>query len=400
MKKHRALDQYLLKSMLFSAMIGLVGVAVLGSDCADAANGSSTCSSNKRQELLEQATADNPTVTLDCSVTLPKNSTVTKQIVIEGDSGSGVKLNCNGGSISPNLTWARNKSSDLKDSIIIRSNQTTGTRRSSWRAPDNVTVSNCTVNGSIRIYGLGENGQSENVKESGYSRDHTYNAQAAAPRKINLDHLRIKANGRIPLYVSPGVTFLTLSNSTITGKSDSTAIYLDAESANNTIKNNLFELSTKSREMIAIDGSANNEIVNNEFNNISHGGIYVYRNCGEGGAIRHQKPQHNLIEGNTFSFHSSKAKPAVWLGQRMGKQKYCSADRGYVFGSSISNADFADNNTVVNNKMEGNVPVLAIKNLGTKNVVENNDILRAQINKQVNKQVNKLFDWIDKKTRD
>lgn len=216
-------------------------------------------------------------------------------------------------------------------------------------APSGVVVRNCKIWGSVRVAGLGLNGESEGVRKSSRRSDHTKIAQAAAPTQITLTNLTIRAEDRIPVYVSPGVTHLTLSHSKLTGSSSSVAVYLDAESARNTITRNTFDVRT-GREVIAVDGSAHNIISHNTFKRTSDGGVFLYRNCGEGGTIRHQTPSFNTITRNTFNLEGG---IGVWLGSRNGNRKYCEDDKGYGFGSSKDNRDFADNNIVEGNKFSG-----------------------------------------------
>ncbi|MFN5194690.1 MAG: right-handed parallel beta-helix repeat-containing protein [Cyanobacteriota bacterium] len=236
-----------------------------------------------------------------------------------------------------------------------------------WSVPRNFTFTNWKLNGSIRVVGMGAS-QSTELLKSSRSLGHTGRVQAAAPRNITLSNLTIKASSRsrMPLVVAPGATGVTLRDSTITGKSVSAAIYLDAESAGNVIRGNTFAL-TPSREVIAVDGSRDNLIEGNRFLRLPWGGINVYRNCGEGGVIRHQEPTGNRIRDNFFDLDTLtdywSRQPmnrkigyryAVWLGSREDDQPgYCSEDKGWNFGSSADNGDFADRNQVVNNTYSG-----------------------------------------------
>jgi len=242
-----------------------------------------------------------------------------------------------------------------KDCILIQSKLVNG----KWEVPQNITIKNFVINnGSIRIAGLGLNGESQLMKESSRSRSHTKYCQASAPKNIIFENITIKANGRIPFYVAPGCTHITLRKSKLTGSSVATAIYLDCESARNIIENNIIETKVK-REMMAIDGSAYNVIKGNTFVNPDHGGIYLYRNSGEGGTIRHQSPIKNIIEGNTFKYSVTRRAmsllhPTIWIGSRSRFMqyfyKYRDDDKGYNFGSSINNEDLASGNKVRNNK--------------------------------------------------
>ncbi len=224
--------------------------------------------------------------------------------------------------------------------LVIRSKET----EKGWDVPEKITIRNGRIRGSIRIYGLGINGEAAKVRESSRREGHTARAQAAAPRAILLEDLQIEADHRIPLYLGPGVTGVMARNCTFAGWSASTTVYLDAESGGNRIEGCTFNVRS-GREVMAVDGSATNTIVGNRFLQVSYGGIYLYRNCGEGGTVRHQTPQGNVIENNFFNMKDLRSGSyGVWLGSRQGRRSYCEDDAGYPFGSSIDNRDFADHN--------------------------------------------------------
>jgi parallel beta-helix repeat protein len=304
----------------------------------------SACDADVQSKLKAPGTN---AVTLNCSLRLSSADVITRPLVFEGSAASGSVLDCGGGTLDVSAGESRKQ----KTAIVVRSKKTAS---GAWDAPSGVTISNCRIKGFVRLYGLGENANGEIMKMSSRNRDHTAFAQASAPRNVRLENVSFDAPDGIPLYVGPGVTKSALVNSRINGRSTAVAVYLDAESANNTISNNVFGISTEKRELIAIDGSAGNRITNNTFERADNGGIFVYRNCGEGGVIRHQKPQYNQIAGNTFRYRSSfLARPAVWLNSRNGSSSYCFMDPAYPFGSSASNLDFAQNNVVRNNRLDG-----------------------------------------------
>jgi hypothetical protein len=216
----------------------------------------------------------------------------------------------------------------------------------SWERPDGLQISHCRLRGAIRLIGLGRNGEAEAVRLSSRDHDHSSRAQAAAPHGVVLEGLDLEAVGPIPIYAGPGTVGLQLKDSRLWGESRSVAVYLDAESRDNLIAGNRFELST-GREQIAIDGSAANRIRNNRFGDGGHGDIFLYRNCGEGGTVRHQAPVDNDISGNTFS--AVAGPPSIWLGSRQGRRPYCQQDAGLPFGSSRDDGDQANRNRVVGN---------------------------------------------------
>jgi hypothetical protein len=232
--------------------------------------------------------------------------------------------------------------------LIIRSKET----EQGWDVPEKITIRNGRIRGSIRIFGLGVNGEAPLVKESSHREGHTARAQASAPKGIVFEDLQIEADHRIPLYLGPGTTRVMVRNCTFTGWSASTTVYLDAESGGNRIEGCTFEVKS-GREVMAIDGSATNVITGNRFLQVPYGGIYLYRNCGEGGTVRHQTPQGNLIEKNLFNLKDLKpGSYGVWIGSRQGRRRYCEDDAGFQFGSSIDNRDFADHNTLSGNIFE------------------------------------------------
>lgn len=274
---------------------------------------------------------------------------------------SGLTLDCHGATLAGAAPGIR--------ALWIRSlKRPDGT----WDRPQDITVRNCNIIGDVRIEGLGRNGEAEEVRLSSLNAGHTARAQAAAPTRITLDHNTFTGEGGIPLYISPGTTEVTVSNSTFRGESVSVALYMDAESARNRIIGNRFEIHTKWREMIAVDGSADNRIENNLFENPWKGGIFLYRNCGEGGTIRHQEPQRNVITGNTFRYTDFMVgRPAVWIGSRQGISPYCLFRPDRPFGSSLSALDHAEHNTVTGNHLPGGAARLIVNN-DSNNVVSDN----------------------------
>ncbi|MGC3978055.1 MAG: T9SS type A sorting domain-containing protein [Paludibacteraceae bacterium] len=243
---------------------------------------------------------------------------------------------------------------------------------SGWIQTKNVTIKNCTIKGGIRIMGMGKNGQAADVKESSLSLGHTERAQAAAPTNITLSNVVIETlEGLTLLYIAPGTTYVTIENSEFKGENTGSGpiVYLDAESGHNVFRNNKFTAKSN-REVIACDGSAYNLFEGNTFETITKGGIYLYRNCGEGGAVRHQTPNHNTIRNNTFNLSSLVlGNYGIWLGSRNGNKSYCDDDAGYPFGSSIDDHDFADDNVIYGNTFTGSSQTWYIKDNGANNQI-------------------------------
>jgi hypothetical protein len=185
-------------SIIAVSLIAYIPMAVAAPDCSAAKIG----------ELLEQASDDRPEVVLNCRVTLPDASRIiTKKIIMQGASASGALLDCKGSQIRPASTLGS------RYSVTVRSRQDS---EGNWQRPENVTIKNCIISGSARVYGLAPVASDE-MKESSYSLGHTARMQAAAPRSIVFDRVTILASGTTPLYFSTGVTFSSLINSEIKG---------------------------------------------------------------------------------------------------------------------------------------------------------------------------------------
>lgn len=149
-----------------------------------------------------------------------------ERIVFSGAADRGRILDGNGGWINGGRFTE----------IVIQSEWENGR----WERPDGVIIRNGKLRGSIRVVGLGRNGEAKGVRESSIRPGHTERAREAAPRGIILSNLEIEADRAIPIYLGPGTTRATIENITITGWSVVGAIYLDAESAENTIRGNRF----------------------------------------------------------------------------------------------------------------------------------------------------------------
>ena len=267
---------------------------------------------------------------------------VFEHIDLDGSAASGTVLDAQGGCFNDGRPTE----------IRVRSLR----KGAAWDRPTDIVIRNGRLRGAIRIMGMGRNGQGPAVRASSRHADHTTAAQAAAPVRIVISNVWIEAAGPIPIYLAPGVTQTLVENCVITGRSRSVALYLDAESARNTIRANVFAART-GREVIAVDGAAENVIASNRFERLPLGGVYLYRNSGEGGTVRHQTPHGNVIEGNRFDTSGLGWRACgIWIGSRDGRSAYREADAGYPFGSSRDNRDFADTNTVTGNLFEPATP--------------------------------------------
>lgn len=398
------------------------------------------CDSEKIKKVRAKASSKWDAEKIDCQLTLEKGWTITKKLIFEGAKANRVTLDCRGATLGDGAN---------KDMIEVRSRKYKDKPKDDpkyekepwkWERPQNVTIKNCNIIGAVRVWGMATNGEgnpkeylekeicipltvppkcqkqekpnSNELKKSSRQPGHTKRVQANAPKNIVFDNVHITGVGRNPFYLAPGVTYTKLMNSTMNGKSSKVAIYLDAESAYNTIKGNNIDVATakdtvgdnlpgmKSRgwPIIAIDGSSHNKILNNRFSQTNRGGIYLYRNCGEGGTIRHATPSYNTIINNVFYYNKyTGGKPSVYLGSRdygfKERLGHCDDDDGRPYGSSASETDYARYNVVMQNQFykrrvfKGNGLVEAsisdyVKTRNTKanspNYIEHNQIVTPQ----------------------
>lgn len=309
------------------------------------------CSEAKRTEITDSSRRGARSVLVDCSCTIPAGKTITKKLLFEGSASSHITIDGAGATINGGSERI------LEIKSLHRCNNIMNKR--CWERPENITIKNFKIIGSVRIWGLGETGEGKQyfingenlMKKSSQMSGHSERVQDFAPTSIIFDNVSITSTDRIPLYISPGVTRFQLLNSTINGTSSSVAVYLDAESAYNTFRDNVIETKT-GRELVAIDGSSHNIFMNNRFSSLNRGGIYLYRNCGEDGVARHATPTGNWIVNNVFYYNKySGYEPAIFLGSRSGRRDYCGEDWQSQYGSGRSNLDHARFNIIMQNQI-------------------------------------------------
>lgn len=336
------------------------------------------CSRDVISELCQVATPGNDSVDLHCNIDFNKldcrsvglPNTITKRLRFSGNQASNITVDLAGAHIDAGVGTLNYKRGDIVEFV------SSATNNERWSVPENIVFKNAHITGSLRLYGLGKNGEAPLVRASSYTEHHVDTLRTNAPNHINLENLEIIGLGRTPLYFAPGVHHVSLSNSTIGGKSVRVGIYLDAESTENVIRDNTISVKTNDGSFlgfydrgwpqIALDASSRNIVQNNRFDFLMQGGIYLYRNCGEGGTIRHGTSSLNVITGNDFIYQlTSESGPVANPGVLIGSRDYgsfensmpgthCDDDEaaGLKVGSAISNRDFATENTVTGNRVQ------------------------------------------------
>jgi len=338
-----------------AAVLAIAALQATGSCGQDhKSSPSANCDSATVDRVRRLATEADPEVVLNCSITMAPHDVITKRIIVEGSGGSGVTIDCNGATIDGSRVSALcGTEGNKRNMVLIASKGAGDLAGGAWTRPTDVTVKNCNVIGGVRIQSIRSEGL---LRNSSYQANHTVVMQRVAPKRITLDNLTVTAREWIPVYFESGVSESKLINSELKGQSNATAVYLDAESTHNLIKHNDIHTVT-GREVMAIDGSSGNRVIDNHFSALSHGGIYLYRNCGQSGIVRHTTPAANEIVNNVFYYDKYNpsppwaGSPSVFLGSRNGSPGYCGDDKGHPFGSSVSNLDYAQNNVVMQNQI-------------------------------------------------
>jgi parallel beta-helix repeat protein len=229
---------------------------------------------------------------------------------------------------------------------------------------ENIIIRNGTIKGEIRL----RPANASSLRDK-YNRtpEWTDRVRKASPRNIKIRNVIFETGGSThQLYVGMGSMRVSVESCKFRGVSTGPSLYLSPEGGEHEIRDCTFEaVLGVLREVISIDGSAYNLITNNRFLRCKNGGIYIYRNCGEDGTIRHQEPRFNLIKNNFFDLSGMNiVRPGlgplipeiphgVIIGSRQGNRRYCNLDAGFPYGSSIDDRDFARNNSVINNTFAG-----------------------------------------------
>lgn len=308
------------------------------------------CSDAQLHEILAPAEAGDDWAIVDCDLELSPllAAAITRTLAFVGAASSGTTLDCHGGTLG---------SSDAGATILFASRRIGSSPIPGvgiWEPVTDVTVRDCEVIGRIRLRGMGVGERDDEAALSSHVPvGHVARVRAAAPQRITLDGVTVVGLGPAPISISWGVQDTTITRSYLTGWSNSVAIYLDAESTRTTIRDSTIDTDTR-RELIAIDGSEDNLIVGNWFSHLEDGGIDLYRNCGERGAVRITPSRYNEIINNVFYYETyTGSNAAVSFGARNGPSthRFCDADSAFGYGSGADDRDFATDNVVMQNQI-------------------------------------------------
>lgn len=341
------------------------------------------CVPEEVHEVMELATTEDPDIVVNCNLSVPSGSVITKRLIVQGSEGSGVTIDCNGATIDGSAVPELSEANARSNMILIRSTGSGDPQSPTWSRPTDVTVRDCKVIGAVRVLGMTD---LANLRISSYEPSHVESLRRIAPTRITFDNLTITGRARTPLYIGAGVTYSKLINSELNGEAESVGLYLDAESSRSLIKNSYIHTESP-REVLAIDASNYNTIIDNRFSSLSRGGIYLYRNCGEKGIVRHTTPSHNTIVNNVFYYNDYSpnpysVNPSVYLGSRNGSPGYCDDDDGHTIGSGASNLDYAQSNVVMQNqiyKLPGSLMIKEGESTDSPNYIKYNTTVTTPI---------------------
>jgi hypothetical protein len=331
----------------------IMSFMIVAGGCAGPPPAAAQCTREQIRDVLEPASSGDAQVMVYCSLTIPINyrKPITKRLIVLGSPGSGVTINCNGATIDGSAVPELSQENSRKDMILITSRITGDAASPTWSRPTDVTVKNCKIIGSVRA----GRAITDDLRDSSYAPGYTTRMRRIAPTRITFDNLTITARAHTPVFIGAGVTYTKLIRSELKGEAESVAVYLEAESSRNLIEGNYIHTVTP-REVLAVDASDGNEIIDNRFSALSRGGIYLYRNCGEHGVVRYTTPSYNTIVNNVFYYNKynpglGSEKPSVYMGSRNGNRDYCGKDSGHPAGSGASDLDYAQHNVVMQNQI-------------------------------------------------
>lgn len=339
--------------------------------------------------------AANQTITVTQNTTLPKGCYYNKVSFVIQDSN--ITFDCNdailngSGFANKNPDFIPYAEANLPVNIAFQIVSPEG------RAISDITIRNCQIKNyvdGVRIKSVLNNATIAQLKSAGDGVAIEEGLRKGAPQNIQLQNLNITDSHKHGVYLDRYVHHVAIVNGSIKNSGNS-AIYLESGTQNISVRQMLLEhnghssydrdkkmslprLGDAQREAIAVDSSANNEIVSNTFRDNAGGGVFLYKNCYEKHTETPQMPrlQHsdnNVISDNQFFDEET----GVWIASRQsrdlasfncgdpvvyreaGQQFYEDfAEHNRISGNTFTNVEAGvkvedDNNQVINNRFMG-----------------------------------------------
>ena len=235
---------------------------------------------------------------LSGEVTLDRNCYYEQSFVIEDPD---TILDCDGAELRPVDSFAVNVKRDA----------------------DRATIRNCYIRGykgiAVRVRKIRDDETDDDVR-------------ALSPVDVVIEHVHVSESESVGVHLLPHTVGVTVRNSILINNSSS-GVYMSPYGRHHQIHNNLIEgnghvkpdgtsrIGWYRREGIAIDGSSEHVITQNEITNNAFGGILLYKNCWEHAAEepdsrpRTDHARANLIEGNEFRDQPF----GVWIAARQSR---------------------------------------------------------------------------------
>ncbi len=109
------------------------------------------CSSRLLADVRELARENDDYALINHDLNLRESDIVTKRLIFAGTKASGVTLNCNGATLQGGLGTLNFGMDMIEVKSIYNAND------GKWERPQNVTIKNCNITGSVRIRGMTRN---------------------------------------------------------------------------------------------------------------------------------------------------------------------------------------------------------------------------------------------------
>ncbi len=244
---------------------------------------------------------------------------------------------------------------------------------------ENVELRNCVVTGGRRN-GI-TIGRTQTYAAAALQRGSREPDPAAYARKVTLRQVTVRRSGGVGIYVLAYSRDTAILDSTIEENSNA-GIYLSHHTSGTRIADSRLIGNGKGetsgipdalrgfREAIAVDSAAGNVIENNRLIGNQAGGIFLYRNCGEGSmdpARVRERPAsaRNIIRGNTIE----RGRTGIWVASRQDARIACTMALDPAQGVFM---DAAPDNQVIDNRISGVAVGIQVADDG--NVVRGNEI--------------------------
>ena len=161
----------------------LVVLAIGTSDAAE------LCPVSTLERVCASASETDSSVVLDCSLDfremdctdVGQTNHLTKKLILEGSNATGLLLDLTGAHLDGGKGQFNYRRGDMIEVRSVRLND------GNWSVPTDINIQNARLTGSIRLFGMGRNGEAAAIKEASRKIEGQALIRAAAPKRISLD---------------------------------------------------------------------------------------------------------------------------------------------------------------------------------------------------------------------